>query len=107
MAASRYPANGSGHVLLNRSRSGDRVLLEDRSIWRIDPGERTRTGRWPQWTRVRVEPAGGNGWWLVAEVLGQRERVMAVYLGTLPHADAPGPATVPATPPSEFGEPEA
>jgi hypothetical protein len=94
----RYRAAASGHVLVNRTRNGERVLLEDRSLWRIDPGEAARARRWPQWTRVRVEPAPGHAYWLVADVLGQRERLLAIFVGTVPHAVAPVSAVEPASP---------
>ena len=106
MTSPRYRAEGSAHVLLNRSRSGDRILLEDRSMWRVDPSETARARHWPQWTRVRVERATGNAHWLIAEVLGQKESVLAVFAGAIPHAVAPvvQEAYAPAT--SDFGEPE-
>jgi len=85
----RYRSAGGNHVLLNRSRSGDRVVLEDCSLWRIDPGEAMRARRWPQWTRVEVKAASEHAYWLVAEVLGQRETVLAVYGGTLTPPQAP------------------
>jgi hypothetical protein len=87
----RYRSAGGRHVLLNRSRTGDRILLEDRSVWKVDPGEARRARRWPQWTRVEVKPASEYAYWLIAEVLGQRESVLAVYGGTL--AQAPLPAS--------------
>jgi hypothetical protein len=107
MASLHYRAAGSSHVLLNRSRNGDRLLLEDRSIWRVDPGEKARASRWPQWTRVRVEEARGNAHLLLAEVLGQRECVLAVYAGALPHAVTVAPPEEGYAPsPIDFGEPE-
>ena len=87
MVPPRYPSPGEKHVLLNRSRSGDRVMLEDRSLWRIDPGEAVRARRWPQWTGVEVKAASAHAYWLIAEVLGQRETVLAVYGGTVPAAE--------------------
>ena len=79
----RYRSAGGRHVLLNRSRSGDRIVLEDRSLWRIDPGGAVRARRWPQWTRIEVKPASERAFWLIAEVLGQRESVLAVHAGVL------------------------
>ena len=107
MASLHYRAAGSSHVLLNRSRNGDRILLEDRSIWKVDPSEMARASRWPQWTRVRVEEARGNAHWLIAEVLGQRECVLAVYAGAIPHAVTVAPTEARYTSSAvDFGEPE-
>ena len=89
MVPPRYPSPGEKHVLLNRSRSGDRVMLEDRSLWRIDPSEVARARRWPQWTKILVKSASEHAYWLTAEVLGQRESVLAVYAGSLPAASLP------------------
>ena len=83
----RYRSAGESHVLLNRSRTGDRIVLEDRSLWRIDPGEAVRARRWPQWTRIEVKPASEHAYWLIAEVLGQRETVLAVHAGSLRSSD--------------------
>ena len=105
MAAPRYRETGPGHVLLNRSRSGDRAVLEDRSIWKLDPGEGERTRRWPQWTRVRVQPAGGNAYWLIGEVLGSREPVLAVFAGYLARPESAAKSTPP-PPEVRFDEPE-
>ena len=85
----RYRSAGGSHVLLNRSRNGDRILLEDRSLWRIDPSEAARARRWPQWTKIHVKSASEHAYWLIAEVLGQRESVLAVYAGSLPAASLP------------------
>ena len=57
MVPPHHRSAGGRHVLLNRSRTGDRILLEDHSLWRIDPADATRARRWPQWTRIQVKPA--------------------------------------------------
>jgi hypothetical protein len=106
MASPRYRAERSAHVLLNRSRNGERILLEDGSVWKVDPSETARARRWPQWTRVHVERAGGNAHWLIGEVLGQRQSVLAVFAGALPHAVAPVVTEAYAPAASDFGEPE-
>jgi hypothetical protein len=85
----RYRSAGGSHVLLNRSRNGDRILLEDRSLWRIDPSEAVRTRRWPQWTKIQVKPASEHAYWLTAEVLGQRQSVLAVHAGSVAAAAQP------------------
>ena len=80
-------------------------MLEDRSIWKLDPGDAPRVRRWPQWTRIRIQPAIGNAYRLTAEVLGHFEPVTAVFAGylTTQHeaaAKAPAPP-----PPVRFSEP--
>ena len=100
MGPPHYKATGQGHVLMNRTRGGDRAVLEDRSIWTLDPSEMARARHWPQWTRIRVQAAGGNAYWLIAEILGQRECVLAVFAGFLSASTAIAQAT------SDFYEPE-
>lgn len=104
MGAARYRSAGASHVMMNRSRNGDRVLLEDRSLWRVDPSEMVRPSRWPQWAKVRVQEAPGTAYWLSAEVLGRKERVLAVFAGyvSTPAGAAnqvprtvPGPVAIP------------
>ena len=77
---------------MNRTRNGDRALLEDRSLWRVDPSEATRARCWPQWAKIRVQEAGSNAYWLIAEVLGQQECVLAVFDGFLSPRAAVKPA---------------
>ena len=85
----RYRPAGGSHVLLNRSRNGDRILLEDRSLWKVDPSEAARARRWPQWTKIQVKPASEHAYWLIAEVLGQRQSVLAIHAGNNPAAVPP------------------
>jgi hypothetical protein len=103
MSSARYRSAGAGHVMMNRSRNGDRVLLEDRSLWRVDPSEMARASRWPQWTKVRVQEAPGTAYWLSVEVLGRKERVLAVFAGyvavTSPSAAAGASAAASASTP--------
>jgi hypothetical protein len=101
-----YRSAGGSHVLLNRSQDGDRILLEDRSLWKIDPSEAGRARRWPQWTKIQVKPASAHAYWLIAEVLGHRQSVLAVYGGALP-LPRPGAAVsseIHTSPTSQIGE---
>jgi hypothetical protein len=85
------------------------VLLEDRSIWKVDPSEMARVRCWPQWARIRVHEAGANAYWLIGEVLGRQECVLALFAGFLhttsaAAAAAPEPTAPPTT--NGFTEPD-
>jgi hypothetical protein len=82
MAHPRYRSPGPGHYIQSLSRAGDKVLLEDRSVWSLDPSDAVRVRRWTQWAQVAVEEKGA-GYWLVTRCSGHEERVLVGFRGFL------------------------
>jgi hypothetical protein len=83
MVQPRYRSSGVGHSIYSLSRSGDRVLLEDGSVWALDPADLPRVRRWTQGAPLEVREAGGGDYLLVARCNGREERVLVGFRGFL------------------------
>ena len=84
----RYPNIDSVRWIVDVSRSGDCVVLDDGSKWHVVPSHRTISGNWPRTLKIRVSPVQGRLYTLSAE--NDRE-VQAVYQGFRPlHEDPRG-----------------
>ena len=95
----RYPNVDSVRWIVDVSRSGDCVVIDDGSKWHVVPSHRTISGNWPRTLKIRVSPVQGRLYTLSAE--NDRE-VQAVYQGFRPlheeprASDRPAPETIPA-----------
>jgi hypothetical protein len=83
MVQPRYRSGGTSHSIDSVSRSGDRVLLEDGSVWALDPADLPRVRRWSQGAAVEVREAGDSDHLLVARCNGREERVLVGFRGFL------------------------
>ena len=83
MVQPRYRSSGASHSIHSVSRSGDRVLLEDGSVWALDPADLPRVRRWTPGATVEVREAGSVDYSLVAQYNGREERVLAGFRGFL------------------------
>jgi len=109
----RYPNIDTLRWIVDVSRSGDCVVLDDGSKWHVVPSHRMISGNWPRTLKIRVSPVQGRLYTLSAE--NDRE-VQAVYQGFRPlHEeprvdDRPAPQTIPssaAAPEADRPEPPA
>jgi len=81
----RYPNVDSVRWIVDVSRSGDCVVIDDGSKWHVVPSHRTISGNWPRTLKIRVSPVQGRLYTLSAE--NDRD-VQAVYQGFRPlHED--------------------
>ena len=83
-----YRSAGPGHYINGLSRAGDKVLLEDRSVWALDPADLPRVRRWTQWSAIEVRDTGGTGYMLVCRCNGREERVLVGFRGFLSESPA-------------------
>lgn len=56
----RYPAPGPGHFIKENRDHGHFLLLEDKSLWEIDPRSRYRTAEWQELEGISVRFADGE-----------------------------------------------
>lgn len=56
----RYPSPGPGHFIKENRESGRYLVLEDRSVWEIDPANRYRTREWQELEGVAIRFADGD-----------------------------------------------
>jgi len=85
-ATERYPNLDTQRWIVDVSRSGDCVVLDDGSKWHVVPSHRMISGNWPRTLKIRVRPVQGRLYTLSAE--NDRE-VQAVYQGFQPLHDEP------------------
>jgi hypothetical protein len=83
MAHQGYRSSGAGQYIDCFSRTGDRVLLEDRSVWALDPADAARVRRWTRFTEVEVRETATHGYVLVARCHDREERVFVGFRGFL------------------------
>jgi len=84
--AERYPNLDTVRWIVDVSRSGDCVVLDDGSKWHVVPSHRMVSGNWPRTLKLRVSPVQGRLYTLSAE--SERE-VQAVYQGFRPIHEEP------------------
>jgi hypothetical protein len=77
-AAKRYPNLETVRWIVDVSRSGDSVTLDDGSKWHVVPSHRLISGNWPRTLKVRVGRVQGRLYTLSAE--SDRD-VQAVFQG--------------------------
>jgi hypothetical protein len=92
----RYPNVDTMRWIVEVSRSGDCVVLDDGSKWHVVPSHRMISGNWPRTLKIRVDRVQGRLYTLSAE--SERE-VQAVYQGFQPlHEEPRGNKRAEATP---------
>ena len=72
--------------MVDVSKSGDCVVLDDGSKWHVVPSQRTISGNWPRTLELRVSPVQGRLYTLSAK---NDHAVQAVYQGFRPIHDEP------------------
>jgi len=82
----RYPNIDTLRWIVDVSRSGDCVVLDDGSKWHVVPSHRMRSGNWPRTLKIRVRPVQGRLYTLGAE---REHEVQAVYQGFRPVHEEP------------------
>ena len=104
----QYPNVETVRWIVDVSRSGDGIALDDGSKWHVVPSHRLIAGNWPRTLKLRVSPVQGRLYTLSAE--SDRD-VQAVYQGLRPlheeitvETDAGTETATPAT--SAASEPE-
>ena len=86
--AERYPNLDTVRWIVDVSRSGDCVVLDDGSKWHVVPSHRMISGNWPRTMKLQVSPVQGRLYTLSAD--NERE-VQAVYQGFQPIHEEPRP----------------
>ena len=85
-ATDRYPNIDTVRWIVDVSRSGDCVVLDDGSKWHVVPSHRMVSGNWPRTLKIRVSPVQGRLYTLSAE---NNHEVQAVYQGLRPLHEEP------------------
>lgn len=56
----RYPSPGPGHFVKENREGGRYLLLEDKSLWEIEPRSRFRTSEWQELEGISIRFADGE-----------------------------------------------
>ena len=83
MALSRYKLIGPGHHISSFSKCGGYVMLEDRSVWSLEPTDMVRVKRWAQYVPVSIVESRNGTYFLVAQCQGHEERALVGFCGHL------------------------
>jgi hypothetical protein len=83
MGLSKYKLIGPGHHISSFSKCGGYVMLEDRSVWSLEPTDMARVKRWPQYVPVSIVDSRNGAYFLVAQCQGHEERVLVGFCGHL------------------------
>ena|GEM_PF-4307309 len=77
----RYPNIDTVRWVVDISKSGDRVVIDDGAKWHIVPSHRDFSGAWPRTLKLRVQPVQGRLYTLSPE---KGPEVQAIYQGFRP-----------------------
>lgn len=89
MALSKYRMIGPGHHISSFSKCGGYLMLEDRSVWSLDPMDVRRVKRWAQYVPVSIVESRNGMYWLVCQCQSHEERALVGFCGHL--AERPSP----------------
>lgn len=83
MALSKYKLLGPGHHISSFSKCGGYLMLEDRSVWSLEPSDMARVRRWAQYVPVSIVESRNGTYWLVCPCQGHEERALVGFCGHL------------------------
>jgi len=83
MALSKYRMIGPGHHISSFSKCGGFLMLEDRSVWSLEPADMARVKRWVQYMPVSIVERRDGTYWLVCRYRSDEERAPVGFCGHL------------------------
>ena len=83
MALSKYRLLGPGHHISSFSKCGGFLMLEDRSVWSLEPADMARVKRWTQFVPVSIVESRNGTYWLTCSCQSHEERALVGFCGHL------------------------
>jgi hypothetical protein len=83
MALAKYKLIGPGHHISSFSKCSGYVMLEDRSVWSLDPMDVARVKRWAHCVPVSIVEGRNGMYWLVCKCQSHEERALVGFCGHL------------------------
>ncbi len=80
-----YAGIGGGHFIKDKLRNGELIVLEDRSVWKMDPIDKTISRLWLRLSEIIVKESSGGlaGYDYVLINTDDGEKAFARYVGQL------------------------
>ena len=81
VATAFYTKTRQEHWLRDKQEDGDVVILEDESLWEVQPSDRVITARWLRMSTIIVEHTQKDGYPYLLKNTTEGETARANYLG--------------------------